>query len=90
MRLFITFLSMGSVISFSYALAGYGGRLFDKGRADYVVFGLLGGFLFAGLALYLWKKNLPSFFLIQEDSAEDDPEAPPIKEEKTSPKKPAD
>ena len=54
MRLFITTLSLSSVIAFGYALAGYGGSLFGRGiEAGHVLWGLLFGGAFAGLALWL-------------------------------------
>ena len=58
MRLFILMLSIGSVVSFGYALAGYGSGFFDKGRPDYIVWGLGAGFFCAALAIYLWKNWL--------------------------------
>lgn len=64
MRLFITTLSLFSVISFGYALAGYGGSMFGgRMRMDYVLWGLLAGFAFAGLALWLWSRHKAEFFL---------------------------
>ena len=49
MRLFITTLSLLSIISFGYALAGYGTSLMgNEIRFDYVVSGLSGGF-FCGI-----------------------------------------
>lgn len=64
MRLFITTLSMLSVIAFGYALAGYGGTLFGRDmRLDYIIFGLGLGFLFAGTALGLWYKHRDVFFM---------------------------
>ncbi|NLL37880.1 MAG: hypothetical protein GX256_10235 [Fretibacterium sp.] len=75
MRLFITLLSLGSMISFGYALAGYGGKLFGRGRTDYVVVGLIAGLTMAALSLYLWKKYLPSFLEdVQEDESPDGPD----------------
>lgn len=63
MRLFITTLSMLSVIAFGYALAGYGSSLFSDGiNVDYVVMGLAGGFFFGGLALFLWYRHRKDFF----------------------------
>ena len=42
MRLFITTLSLLSVIAFGYALAGYGRTLFGQpARMDYILLGLL-------------------------------------------------
>lgn len=64
MRLFITTLSMFSVISFGYALAGYGGTLFGREmQINYIIFGLGLGFLFAGTALWLWYKHREDFFM---------------------------
>ena len=45
MRLFITTLSMSSVIAFGYALAGYAGYAFGRGRKDYIVIGIIAGVL---------------------------------------------
>lgn len=59
-RLFITTLSLLCVISFGYALAGYGSSLFGGGiRTDYVVGGLAAGLIFGGAAmgLWYWKRN---------------------------------
>ena len=61
MRLFITVLSMTSVIAFGYALAGYAGYAFGHGRKDYVVLGLALGFLTGALSLWLWKRWMPRF-----------------------------
>ncbi len=73
MRLFITTLSMGSVIAFGYALAGYGGSLFGGGiRADYVVLGLAFGFGLGGLALWLWYRHRDEFFIYEDEPASDD------------------
>ena len=74
MRLFITTLSMGSVIAFGYALAGYGGSLFGGAiRMDYVTLGLAFGFGLGGLALWLWYRHRDEFF-IYEDGHEGDGE----------------
>ncbi|MCR5346998.1 MAG: hypothetical protein K6E38_04405 [Fretibacterium sp.] len=63
MRLFITTLSLLSVIAFGYALAGYGRTLFGQPvKMDYVLLGLLGGFVCAGLSLWLWRRNRDKFF----------------------------
>lgn len=63
MRLFITTLSLLCVISFGYALAGYGSSLFGGGvKVDYVVGGLSAGFIFGGLALGLWYWKRDEFF----------------------------
>ena len=49
MRLFITTLSLLCVISFGYALAGYGQSLFGGGiNAEYVIGGLGAGIIFGG------------------------------------------
>lgn len=60
MRLFITTLSLLCVISFGYALAGYGSSLFGGGvKLDYVIGGLGAGLAFGGFAMILWywKRN---------------------------------
>lgn len=76
MRLFITTLSMFSVISFGYALAGYGGTLFGReARLDYIIFGLLLGFAFAGTALWLWYKHREDFFVEIDESGNTLPSA---------------
>lgn len=63
MRLFITTLSLLCVISFGYALAGYGTSLFGNAvRLDYVIGGLCAGFFFGGLAMLLWYKKRNDFF----------------------------
>lgn len=61
MRLFITTLSMSSVIAFGYALAGYAGYAFGHGRKDYIVIGIIAGVLTGSLALWLWKRWMPHF-----------------------------
>lgn len=60
LRLLILVLSMGSVISFSYALAGYGVKFLGRGEANlpYIFGGLAGGFACGALAIYLWKRWL--------------------------------
>ena len=60
MRLFITTLSLLSVIGFGYALAGYGTTLLgNPARIDYVFNGLTAGFVcgFAALGLWYWKRK---------------------------------
>lgn len=74
MRLFILTLSMGCVILYGYALAGYAGYSFGRGRPDYIFWGLTLGTLCGGLALYLWKKNLHNFFMEAETKEERDDE----------------
>ena len=69
MRLFITILSMTSVIAFGYALAGYAGYALGHGRKDYIVLGLALGFLTGSLSLWLWKRWMP-LFLEETDSGE--------------------
>ena len=63
MRFIVLLLSMGSVVLFGYALAGMGGYLLGRGRLDYIVTGLLGGFAAAAAALLLWKKYLDMIFM---------------------------
>ena len=64
MRLFITTLSMLSVIAFGYALAGYGGSLFGYPlRMDYILCGLAAGFAFAAAAMWLWYRRREDFFI---------------------------
>lgn len=63
MRLFITTLSLLSVIGFGYALAGYGSTLFGESmRTDYVIGGLGAGFICGGLAMFLWYRHRKDFF----------------------------
>ena len=71
MRLFITTLSMLSVIAFGYALAGYGASLFGQGIiTNYVVGGLSGGFIFGGLALFIWYRHRKDFFDYTDDDTQ--------------------
>ena len=63
MRLFITTLSLFSVIAFGYALAGYGSSLFGNAiNIQYVIGGLSCGFIFGGLAMFLWYSHRKDFF----------------------------
>lgn len=71
MRLFITVLSMISVIAFGYALAGYAGYALGRGREDYIVLGLALGFLTGSLSLWLWKRWMP-LFLEEADPGEEE------------------
>ena len=69
MRLFITTLSLLSVIGFGYALAGYGTSLLGNPvRTDYVVLGLTAGFVCAGAALGLWYWKRRDFFDYEDDN----------------------
>ena len=61
MRLFITMLSMISVIAFGHALAGYAGYILGHGRKDYIVLGLALGFLSGAFSLWLWRRWMPRF-----------------------------
>lgn len=74
MRLFITLLSMGSVIAFGYALAGYAGHALGRGRTDYIVYGLALGVLMGALALWLWRRWMPRF--LEEPESESENPAP--------------
>ena len=75
MRLFITTLSFLSVISFGYALAGYGTSLMGNAiRLDYVILGLSGGFFCGGVAMFLWYRHRRDFFDYSEDENEKDRE----------------
>ena len=68
MRLFITTLSLLSVIGFGYALAGYGTSLLGNPvRVDYVFNGLCSGFGFGLVALGLWYWKRKDFFDYEED-----------------------
>ena len=56
MRLVILMLSMGSVVAYGYALAGWGVKfLGGEINYTYVIGGLGGGTVSAALALWLWK-----------------------------------
>ena len=69
MRLFITTLSLLSVIGFGYALAGYGTSLLGNPiRADYVIKGLCSGFGFGLAALGLWYWKRKDFFDYTDDN----------------------
>ncbi len=68
MRLFITTLSLLSMIGFGYALAGYGTSLLGNPvRVDYVIKGLAGGIICGGVALILWYRHRKDFFDYSED-----------------------
>ena len=49
-------LSIACIVLYGYALAGYGGYSFGRGRPDYIAWGLSIGTLCGVSALYLWKK----------------------------------
>ncbi|MBQ7594501.1 MAG: hypothetical protein IJU48_09140 [Synergistaceae bacterium] len=69
MRLFITTLSLFSVIAFGYALAGYGSSLFGNAiNLEYVIGGLSAGFFFGGLAMFLWYRHRKDFFDYDDNS----------------------
>ena len=69
MRLFITTLSLLSMIGFGYALAGYGTSLLGNPvRTDYVINGLAAGFACALLALGLWYWKRKDFFDYDDDN----------------------
>lgn len=61
MRVFILALSIICVVLYGYALAGYVGYSFGRGRADYVMWGLSLGTFCGVAALYLWKKWMPLY-----------------------------
>ena len=58
MRQIVLVLSMGTIVLYGYALAGMGGYLMGRGRADYIVLGLGVGSILAASAIFLWKKYL--------------------------------
>lgn len=58
MRQIVLVLSMGTIVLYGYALAGMGGYLMGRGRADYIVLGLGMGSILAASAIFLWKKYL--------------------------------
>ena len=66
MRFVVLLLSMGSVVSFGYALAGLAGFLLSRGRPDYILGGLFFGFASATTSLLLWKRWLAD--CVNEDS----------------------
>ncbi len=70
MRLFILMLSMACVTLYGYALAGYVGYAFGRGRPDYILWGLSLGTLCGATALYLWKKWMPLFLMDTEEEKE--------------------
>jgi hypothetical protein len=72
MRLFILMLSVGCVVLYGYALAGYAGYSFDMGRPDYIAWGLGLGTLCGGAALYLWNRWMPLFYIKEEHEKIDD------------------
>jgi hypothetical protein len=56
MRLIILMLSIGSVVAYGYALAGWGVKLLGgEINYNYVVGGLSSGTISAFLAIWLWK-----------------------------------
>ncbi|MCL2146920.1 MAG: hypothetical protein FWH52_03835 [Synergistaceae bacterium] len=56
MRLIILMLSMGSVVAYGYALAGWGIKFLGREiNYQYVIGGLSGGTISAILAIWLWK-----------------------------------
>ena len=59
MRLVILLLSMGSVVAYGHALAGWGVKfLGGEINYTYVIGGLVGGTISGALALWLWKRWL--------------------------------
>ena len=63
MRLFITTLSLLSVIAFGYALAGYGSSLAGGAiNTEYVIKGLGAGIFLGALAMFLWYRHRKDFF----------------------------
>ena len=58
MRLLTLVLSITTLAFFGRALAGLGGFLFGKGRVDYIVQGLLLGFLAMAGAFWAWRRYL--------------------------------
>ncbi|MCL1875467.1 MAG: hypothetical protein FWF87_04310 [Synergistaceae bacterium] len=59
MRLIILMLSIGSVVAFGHALAGFGVKLLGMEiNYPYLIGGLSGGTISAILALWLWKRWL--------------------------------
>lgn len=66
MRLFILMLSISCVIAYGYALAGYIGYTFERGRMDYIIWGLSLGTFFGVAAMKLWRKWMPYYMLPEE------------------------
>jgi len=67
MRLIILMLSMGSVVAYGHALAGWGAKFFGaEMNYPYVIGGLSGGTLSAALAIWLWKRWLRREIMIME------------------------
>ncbi|MDR1377772.1 MAG: HAD family hydrolase [Synergistaceae bacterium] len=56
MRSFILMLSMACVALYGYALAGFAGYSFGRGRPDYIAWGLGAGTLCGAAAIFLWRK----------------------------------
>ena len=74
MRLFITTLSLLSLIAFGYALAGYGSSLLGGAiNTDYVIKGLGAGVLCGGLAMLLWYRFRKDFFNTNEEDKNNNP-----------------
>lgn len=85
MRLFITVLSMGSVISFGYALAGYGSRFLGGERSGNVFLWLGLGVLLAAFALLLWKRVGENYILKEDDVKDSLEEEGPSAEKNAGP-----
>jgi len=58
LRLLTLVLSITTLALFGRALAGLGGFLFGKGRVDYIVQGILLGFLAMAGAFWAWRRYL--------------------------------
>lgn len=66
MRLIVTFLSIGTLIAYGYALAGLGGYLVGKGHLSYIIWGLLLGTFSAIAAIFLWHRHAHEFYMDDE------------------------
>ena len=61
-RITVLLLSLGAIVGYGYALAGLGGFLVGRGSIPYITRGLAGGTVSAAAALWIYSKNLGSFF----------------------------
>lgn len=71
MRLIVTFLSIGTIFAYGYALAGLGGFLIGRGSVSYIVWGILCGTAFGGSALWLWHRNLDAFYVSEKEEIDE-------------------
>jgi len=72
LRLLTLVLSITTLALFGRALAGLGGFLFGKGRVDYILQGILLGFLAMGGGFWAWRRYLRELENEPEPGEEDD------------------